>query len=338
MRKYRKQEHLENFLKASFQSSTLFEDVFLYHDAISNLSFKEIDTSTIFLGKEISFPFMINAITGGNEYANGINKDLANLAKELNIPIAVGSQKIALDDPDVEDSFKVVREYCKDGIVIANLSALSSADEAQAAIDMIGANAIQLHLNVAQELVMQEGDRDFATLHESIKAIINTVSVPVILKETGTGLSGAAAKGLYDLGVKYVDISGSGGTNFIEIEDLRNPHLEINELYGWGIPTALSLYEVVNLGMEDLNIVSSGGIKNALDVAKSMVMGAHMTAGSGELINYLIRGGYDISLDYLESMKNKFAMVMMLQGASNLSELKNVRYKITGRLKELIDN
>lgn len=337
MRKYRKQEHLENFLKASFKSSTLFDDVFLYHDAVSNLRYKDIDTSTEFLGRKISFPFMINAITGGNEYANGINRDLATLANELNIPIAVGSQKIAIEDPDVEDSFKVVRECAEDGLVIANLSALSSIEEAEAAISMIGANAIQLHLNVAQELVMQEGDRDFSHLHESIKRIIEGVSVPVIIKETGAGISGAAAKKIYQLGARYIDISGSGGTNFIEIEDLRNPHLEISEMYGWGIPTALSLYEVVNLRYEDLTVISSGGIKTALDIVKSMVMGANMTAGSGELINYLIRGGYDISSEYLNSLKNKLAMVMMMQGAKNLEELKRVPYKIKGELKELIE-
>lgn len=335
MRKSRKQEHIENYLKTTYKGSNLFEDVFLYHNAICELNYDEVDTSVNFLGKQISFPFMINAVTGGNDYAMEINHDLAKLAAEFQIPIAVGSQKIAIDDREAEESFKVVNTYAKDTLIIANLGALSTIEEAKKAVEMINADALQLHLNLAQELVMLEGDRDFRNLLSNIEEIVKSLNVPVIVKETGCGISGEVAQKLYDAGVRIIDISGFGGTNFIEIEDLRNPQIDVTELYGWGIPTALSLLEIKSLEKEDLTIISSGGIKTATEIAKSIVMGADLCAVSGEIINYLIRGGFEMTREYIESFRKKFKLLMMFQGAKSVSDLKNCDYKITGRLKEL---
>lgn len=335
MRKSRKQEHIENYLKTTFKGSNLFEDVFLYHNAICELNYDEVDTSVKFLGKEISFPFMINAVTGGNDYALEINRDLAKLANEFKIPIAVGSQKVAIDDKENEESFKIVNSYAKDTLIIGNIGALSKPEEAQKAVEMINADALQIHLNLAQELVMYEGDRDFTGLVSNIAEIIKKVQVPVIVKETGCGISGKDAKKLYEIGARIIDISGFGGTNFIEIEDLRNPQIEVSELYSWGIPTALSLLEIKALKKDDLTIISSGGIKTAMEIAKSVVMGADLCASSGEIINYLIRGGFEITREYIESFRKKFKLLMMFQGAKTVSELKKCDYKLTGRLKEL---
>lgn len=335
MRQSRKQEHIENYLLSSYESSNLFEDVYLSHNALCDLNFEDVDTSTTFLGHKISFPFMINAVTGGNEIANGINEELSTIANKLEIPMAVGSQKIALDDESLADSFKIVRKVNPNGVVIGNLSAMSTPEEAKVAIEMINANALQIHLNMAQELVMAEGDKDFTGVWKNIEEIVKQLHVPVIVKEVGTGINGKTAKRLYNIGVRTIDIAGVGGSNFIEIENLRNPELDANELYDWGVPTALSLLEVLGINKKDLYIISSGGVKTSTEIAKSIAMGAKMSAGSGEVINYLLRGGYDSALKYVSNLKEKLAIIMMLLECKNIEELGKVPYKLTGKLKEL---
>lgn len=338
MRSLRKKEHLENYLKSSYKSDSLFDDVFLYHQAVSELDYDEIDTSVEFLGREISFPFMINAITGGNEYVNGINEDLANIAKNLNIPMAVGSQKIALDDEEAVESFSNVREINPEGIVISNLGALASLEDAKKAVDMIDADALQIHLNIGQELVMTEGDRSFKQILKNIESIVNGLGKPVIVKEIGMGISKESCEKLYSVGVRYIDIAGKGGSNFVEIENLRNPLANFTELYSWGIPTALSLYDLTRMNKEDLKIISSGGIRTATDIVKSLALGAEMTAASGEVLNYLVHGNYEIALNFVNGLKNKLKIIMMLSDCKNIEELKHIDYKITGKLKELISD
>lgn len=337
MRRARKQEHIENYLVTSYKNDNLFDDVYLEHQAISERNFSDIDTKIEFLGREISFPFMINAVTGGNEYANEINEDLAKIAKEMKIPMAVGSQTVGIEEPEVENSFKIVRKVNPDGLIIGNLSALTTVENAKKAVEMIDADALQLHLNLAQELVMPEGDKDFTDVLKRIEAVVKESEVPIILKEVGTGISKPVAEKLYDIGVRYIDIAGLGGSNFIEIENLRNPDLDSYELYSWGIPSALSLLQVISLNKEDLFIISSGGVNNSTQMAKSLAMGANMTACSGEIINYLIRGGYEVALNYVKNMRQKLKIIMMLLDIENISEFEEVEYKITGKLKELYE-
>ena len=289
MRKYRKREHIENYLKATYEGDTLFEDVFLYHNSLPEVDFDSIDTEVEFLGKKISYPFMINAMTGGNEYSNSINTDLAKIAKELNVPIAVGSEIIALEDedPSIACGFKIVREIMgEEGVVIGNVNAFVSVEDAKRAVDLINADALQIHLNPAQELIMQEGDRDFTGVLKNIEKIVKELDVPVIAKEVGFGMSEKVVEQLYEIGVRYVDISGHGGTNFIEVEDLRNPDIVVTELYPWGIPTALSIIEATRAEHEGLFVIGSGGIKNGLELAKALALGADMGAMSGEILNY----------------------------------------------------
>jgi len=158
MRRVRKKEHIENYLKTSFKGDTLMGDIYLPHNSLPELNFDEIDTSTNFLGKKIGYPILINAMTGGSVFTQEINRDLATLAKELDIPMAVGSQTIALDDEESSESFRIVREIIgSKGIVISNLGGLSTLDDAKKALDMIQGDALQIHLNLAQEMVMEKG-------------------------------------------------------------------------------------------------------------------------------------------------------------------------------------
>ncbi|WFA08116.1 type 2 isopentenyl-diphosphate Delta-isomerase [Tissierella sp. Yu-01] len=337
MRSIRKKEHIENYLKTTFQGDTLLGDVFLEHNALPNLNLNEIDTSTTFLGKKISFPILINAMTGGSSLTQEINRDLSMLAKEFNIPMAVGSQTIALEDAEgARESFKIVREIIgNDGVVISNLSGQATADEAKQALELVDGDAIQIHLNTAQELVMEEGDREFRGVIDNIQSIVQRTNKPVIVKEVGFGISKNVAERLYNIGIRYVDVAGFGGTNFVEIENLRNHAYDYTELYSWGIPTAAALVNCRKLP-KDLKLISSGGIRNSTDVVKSIVLGAEVAGISGELLSYLVHGGYSYAKEYLDSLVYKIKILMLLLGKKNIEELRNSEYKVTGKLKDLV--
>lgn len=338
MRKYRKTEHIENFLRSTYVGDPLFSDIFLYNDSLPEINYDEIDTSLNFLNKKVKFPLMINAMTGGSDLSEEINRSLANVAAEYDLPMAVGSQTIALEDKDSRKSFEIVREIIKDGIVISNLSGFASTEDAKLAVDLLRADAIQIHLNPAQELVQVEGERNFCGILNNIEKIVNTSEVPVIVKEVGFGMSQKTVKKLHDVGVKYVDISGFGGSNFFEIENLREPNADISDLFSWGIPTALSLIETKKLAYDDMYIIASGGIKTSVDIVKSLCIGADMTAISGEILSYIVRGGYEYTLRYIDGLMEKTKMLMMLNGAKNISELQKVDYKVTGKLRELLED
>ena len=338
MRKYRKTEHIENFLRSTYVGDPLFSDIFLYNDSLPEINYDEIDTSLNFLNKKVKFPLMINAMTGGSDLSEEINRSLANVAAEYDLPMAVGSQTIALEDKDSRKSFEIVREIIKDGIVISNLSGFASTEDAKLAVDLLRADAIQIHLNPAQELVQVEGERNFCGILNNIEKIVNTSEVPVIVKEVGFGMSQKTVKKLHDVGVKYVDISGFGGSNFFEIENLREPNADISDLFSWGIPTALSLIEAKKLAYDDMHLIASGGIKTSVDVVKSLCIGADMTAISGEILSYIVRGGYEYTLRYIDGLMEKTKMLMMLNGAKNISELQKVDYKVTGKLRELLED
>lgn len=336
MRRVRKKEHIENYLKTSFKGDTLMGDIYLPHNALPELDFEDIDTSISFLGKKVDYPILINAMTGGSVFTQEINKDLATLAKELNIPMAVGSQTIALDDEQSKESFKIVREIIgPEGIVISNLSGLASLDDVYKAMEMVNADALQIHLNLAQELVMEEGDRNFKGILNNIELVAKKIDKPLIVKEVGFGISRDVAEKLYNVGVRYIDVSGYGGTNFIEIENLRNHELDFTELYSWGIPTALSLLQLNGM-KEDLSIIASGGLRTSMDIVKSLVLGAEIAGISGELLAYLVHGGYPNAKEYLEGSINKLKIIMMLLGKENIKSLRNTEYKVTGKLRELL--
>lgn len=335
MRSTRKIEHIENYLKTEYVGDTLFSDVFIQHNALPNLDMNDISTKTNFLDKILDFPLMINSMTGGAEISYGINSDLGELSKEFNIAMATGSEKVALEKTETASSFEVVREKNPDGVVISNLNANESLEEAQNAVDLINADALQLHLNPAQELAMEGGDRNFKGTLDNIGYIVEKLSVPVIVKEVGFGISRSNAEDLYEVGVRYIDIAGAGGTNFLEIEDLRGMDTDYTDLYEWGSPTAYVLETYRGLP-DDLTIIASGGIKTSLDLAKALVMGADIVAISGEILNYLLHGSKDYASDYIEKLIYKVKIIMLLLGAANIDDLHEVDYRVTGRLKDLL--
>ena len=337
IRKDRKKQHIEEYLKSQYKNTTLFEDIYIDHNSLPELNLDEIDTKIKFLGKVVQYPIMINAITGGTRFSQGINRDLSKIAKEYNIPIAVGSQTIALKDKESYETFKIVRNIIgKDGVVLANLNAHASLEEVRLSMDILDADGIQLHLNPAQELVMKEGDRDFRGILENIGKIIAKMDKPVIVKEVGFGISKEAAQRLYNIGVRHIDISGKGGTNFIEIEDRRNDQIDFKDIYSWGIPTALSLIQCREVG-EDIVLISSGGIKSTMDILKSICVGADMVGISGEILKKVIEGGYDKANRYMKDLTYKLKVLMLLTGSKNIEDLKRTPYRVKGQLKDLLE-
>ncbi|HFL3828459.1 TPA: type 2 isopentenyl-diphosphate Delta-isomerase [Clostridioides difficile] len=336
IRKDRKKEHIDYYLKSTYENNTLFHDVYIEHNSLPELNLDEIDTNTEFLGKIVEYPIMINAITGGTEFSREINRALSKIARKYNIPMAVGSQTIALRDKKNHESFKIVREIIgEDGVVVANLNAHASLEEVKYAIDILDADGIQLHLNPAQELVMKEGDRNFRGILDNIENIISKTEKTVIIKEVGFGISRNVAQRLYNIGVNHIDVSGIGGTNFIEIEDRRNDEIDFYDIYSWGIPTALSLIQCRSIA-EDIILISSGGIRTSLDIVKSLCIGADLVGISGEILKHLVEGGYKEADKYIKDLIYKVKIIMLLTGSKNIEELKKTPYKLKGDLKDLL--
>lgn len=336
MRQERKREHVESYLKTEYVGDNLFKDIYIENNSLPGINFEEIDTKVSFLGKTVDFPLMINAMTGGADELSSINEDLARIARDFNIPMAVGSQKIGIEYPECKESFKIARDILgKDGILIGNLSANASLEELIEASSMIEADAMQLHLNVCQEMFMDEGDRNFKDIEKNIEYLSKNYEKPIIIKEVGFGISATVSKKLTKLGINHIDISGTGGTNFIEIEDMRNFNKDYSDMYHWGIPTAKALIDCKRENPDNFYI-SSGGVNNADSIIKSFILGANFTAISGEVLRYLMHGGFDEAEKYVEDIIEKSKIIMMLLGVKKIKDLKNINYTLTGRLKELI--
>lgn len=335
-RRQRKDQHIENYLKTRSRGTTLLDCVYIEHNALSDVSIKQIDTSVEFMGRKIAMPLMVDAITGGGDSSASINEDLSSICQEINIPMAVGSESIALTDESSRESFELVKQK-EDLFRIGNLGFERNYDDFIFARDLIDAKAMQVHLNIAQELVMKEGDNDFHSSIDIIGELVEKSPYPIIVKETGSGISKEVAQKLLEKNVQYIDVAGKGGTNFIEIEDLRDFEMDYSDLYNWGIPTAKSIIDVRSVS-DDVFIIASGGIKTAMDVVKSIIIGADMAAMTGEVLNYLLRGGYQACEDFLKEVNHKIKIIMALLGVRNIEELKKVDYKLIGELKELVED
>lgn len=305
-----------------------FSDISLVHDAVPELAMDDIDLKASFLGKEVKYPVIINAITGGTELAQKINGCLASIAHKHGLAMAVGSQTIAIEKKELKASFTVVREYNPDGVIVANISAGATLADALEAVNMLNADGLQLHLNVSQELAMREGERSFTGIIDNVARIVDGSSVPVIAKEVGFGLSREAVKKLYDAGVRQFDIAGQGGTNFVVIEDQRGGMFG-GELDEWGISTACSLGEVLSLQLP-ITIIASGGIRKASDVAKALAMGADLTAIAAPFLKTLLQDGAEELDRRMEEFIYRLKAIFLMTGARDCREIKSKPVIISG--------
>lgn len=322
-RELRKIEHLQLSLDLDDGPvSTGFEDVRLVHRALPEITWQEIDISYSWSHKKLTFPLIINAITGGPRETFAINAALARAAGKTGIGMAVGSQVAALDNPSLVRSYKVVREEHPDGFLLANVSALTPWPQAEKAIAMLAADAIQLHLNVPQELMMAEGDRDFRNVKHNIATIVANSPVPVVIKEVGFGISREATTSLFGAGVRWIDVGGQGGTNFIAIESRRQPCRQVDaDLCRWGMPTAVSLLENLSTGLP-VHVIASGGIRSALDMAKALCLGAQLVGVAGPFLKTLVKEGEDALVAQINSWRETFQAILLMTGARNLTELR----------------
>lgn len=333
----RKTDHIKIALEEEVEAgSNGFEDIGLVHCALPELNLDAIELSTSFLGKGLKYPLVIEAMTGGTEQALEINEALANVAEDMGIGIEVGSQRPAIEDDALEQTYGVVAKAAPKTLKIANLGAVQlnykcGVKECQAAVDMIGADALALHLNPLQEVIQPEGNVDFSGLLPKIEEVCSQLSVPVIAKEVGCGLSKKVAEKLLGAGVKCVDVAGFGGTSWARIEAFRtgDEKRELAEIFGqWGIPTAVSLLEVRGL---DCPKISSGGVRTGIEVAKSIALGADLAGLALPLLKALDAEGEDGVYDYLYQLIDELKLAMMLVGARDVAALKQAECKVLGR-------
>lgn len=322
MRSQRKDDHIHIANQSQDgPARSGFQDIHLIHQAIPQLDLEDVDLSQLLFGKRLRYPVVINAMTGGTPLAGQINRDLASVAGYHGLAMAVGSQAIALEDATLADTFRVVRSLNPHGLVIANVSAKTPVENALEAVGMIDADALQVHLNVPQELAMQEGERHFRSAIENILQIVDRCPVPVIAKEVGFGISRESLRLLYDAGIRAVDNSGQGGTNFIVIEDRRQGCF-CGELDEWGMPTAVSLAEIISMGLP-IQVIASGGIRTALDAAKALAIGADAVGMAGPLLKVALHQGTEALVDYMEKWLYRLKAAFLMTGSADLVSIRN---------------
>ncbi len=323
------------------RESTLLEYVRVVHNPLPELDASEVDTGVVVLGKRLSAPLMITGMTGGHPDVKWINAALARVAEEEGIAIGVGSQRAALEDPGVADTFRVVRENAPSTLVVANLGAPQLARgyglrEARAAVEMIDADALAIHLNPAQEIFQPEGDRGFRGVLERIAEIASGLGVPVIVKETGTGIPREAVAELEALGVECVDVSGLGGTNWVKVEALRAGEPAGGfEDYG-GNPTAVAVAEA-RAASPGVCVIASGGVRAPIDAARALALGADLVGVALPALRALVRGGEEALRSYIRRMKRGVAAAFLLAGARNLREYWLKPHVVWGRLREELE-
>lgn len=326
----RKWDHIRFALENGQQSFSAFDDIQFIHQSLPNVNVSDITFHQTIGELSLSSPFFINAMTGGGgDRTYRINKQLAEVANSAGLAMAVGSQMAALKDKDERYTYEVVRKENPSGIIIANLGSEATPDEAKFAVEMIEANALQVHLNVIQELSMPEGDREFAGALKRIEKIVQSVGVPVIAKEVGFGMSKETVKTLSSLGVAAVDVGGFGGTNFAQIENKRSER-SLSFFNNWGIPTAISLMEASSVS-GDVSIIGSGGISTSFDAAKGLAVGAKAIGFAGHFLKILMEEGIDSLYTEINLLHQDLAMIMSAVGAKTIGELQKAPLMISGQ-------
>ncbi|MFW9922317.1 MAG: type 2 isopentenyl-diphosphate Delta-isomerase [Candidatus Thorarchaeota archaeon] len=342
----RKDEHLEiacdSELKIEMNCSNGFEDIIFIHKALPEMNFTEISTTTEFLGTFFDYPIFISSITGGTPLALEINKKLAQAAEELKIGIGVGSQRSALLDPSTIASFKIIREHAPNAFIAANIGAVQlnndiTFNDIEKAIDMISADALTLHLNPLQEIIQPEGNKNFENIVQKISDLAQNLDCPIIVKEVGSGFSLEDGMLLVEAGVKAIEIAGAGGTSWAKIEAIRAlrenkiSSSKLGELFSdWGIPTAASTIEISAL-KNKIDIISSGGIRNGLEGAKAIALGAKLFGMALPVVRIAKDDTVRQLIEFLNQIIQEFKTTMFLVGAKSISELHEVPLAIIGR-------
>jgi len=324
----RKLSHLDLCAEqdVEFSRSTLLDEVHLLHDALPELSLDEIDCSVDLFGRRLQAPVLISGMTGGAARAAEINRGLALVAQKFGLGMGVGSQRAMLEHPELEDSYRL-RDVAPDILLLANLGAVQARDLAPAAVaelvERIGADALCIHLNPAQELVQEEGDRDFRGCSAALERLCEELPVPLVVKETGCGMSPALLGRLKDMGVRYVDVAGAGGTSWTGVESLRGSSAQRllgSELWNWGIPTAAS---VVYAHRSGFHTIASGGIRGALDAVRAFALGADTVSLALPFLRAFTSAGERGVMELAQTLTEGIRALLLLSGARRPAELQD---------------
>jgi isopentenyl-diphosphate delta-isomerase len=328
----RKADHLQICLERDVQFSQTTNGLERYrftHCCLPELDRANIDISTEFLGKKLGAPILISSMTGGTELAQTINYRLAEVAQTYRLAMGVGSQRIVEENPLLGKTF-AVRSLAPDILLFANLGAVQlnydyGIDQCQRAIDLLAADALILHLNPLQESIQTEGDTNFRGLLDKIAKLCHKLPVPVIAKEVGNGISPIMATKLINAGVRAIDVAGAGGTSWAKIEGERakDPRQRrLGQTFGdWGIPTAECILNVRSINA-DIPLIASGGLRNGLDIGKTLALGADLAGLAWPFLQAATESTKELEF-LVEVLMDEISTVLFCTGNANLQELKN---------------
>ena len=343
----RKLEHIDIVLKENVEGplTTMFEYVFIRHYAASEIELNEVNIKVKFLGKYVDAPLLISGMTGGAPGTEKINAKLAEVAEHYNIALGVGSERAALEDPSLEYTYRIAREKAPSIPLIANIGIAEfvryDIKRIERAVDMISADALAIHLNLPQEYVQPEGRVSIKGFKDKILEIKDLLSVPIIIKEVGFGLSYDVVREFSKLGIKYFDVAGAGGTNWVAVEMFRarrtgnlfKEFMALN-MMEWGIPTAIAILEARNAAPNAF-IIGSGGIRSSLDALKALRLGADMVGLARPILRALTEGKLK---EYVGSFISSLKALIALTNSKNLEELRRKPVIVTGILRDWIES
>ena len=327
----RKREHIDTVLNEDVGAkgvSTGFERFYFEHVALPEIELDEVDTSCRLFGRDLSAPLLISSMTGGTDIARDINLRLAEAASSLGIAMGVGSQRAAIEQSVFADTFRV-RSVAPDILLFANLGAVQlnygyTVDQARQAVEMIEADALFLHLNPLQEAVQSGGDRNWKGLLDKIGVLVNGLSVPVVVKEVGNGISVSVARRLADVGVAAIDVAGAGGTSWSEVEAYRQcdpVHRRVAHSFaGWGIPTAQALIDLRS-ELPHTSVYASGGIRSGIDAAKALRLGASLVGMAAPALGSAVETAKSVE-NRMSAAAEELRIAMFCTGSRNLDALK----------------
>jgi isopentenyl-diphosphate delta-isomerase len=331
----RKVEHLRINLEQNVQYSELtngFEKYRFVHQALPELALDGIDLSLKFFGRDLAVPLLISSMTGGAAEAERINRHLAIAAQATGIAMGLGSQRAAIEDASLVRTYRV-RDFAPDILLFANLGAVQlnygyGVEQCRRAVEMVEADALILHLNPIQEAVQASGNSNWSNLLGKIESVCRGVPVPVVVKEVGFGISGDVAHKLASAGVAAIDVAGAGGTSWAAVESRRSPSPELRELaekfWNWGIPTADSLLRV-HRATPNLHLIASGGIRDGIEVAKAISLGATIVGLASPLLK-LANISADATIAGIQTLTTQLRVAMFGIGAANLAALRDTAF------------
>jgi len=341
----RKEDHVKICLNKDVDlKKNYWEDIEFYHQSAPEIDFEDIDVEVDFLDKRLKAPIIIAGMTGGYDEGKNLNEKLASAAEKMGIGFGVGSQRAALENEELRESYETVSRYSPP-IVLGNIGApqlIKQKDskplgvtEANELLEMIGGDYLAVHFNYLQEVVQPEGDLKAKGVLNSLKKLSS--EVPTIAKETGAGVSTQMALNFQNAGVKAIDVGGKGGTSFSAVEHYRNQEEKMKKisknLWNWGIPTPVSIVEC--RGSVSLPLIATGGIRDGIQIAKALALGADTVGIAGGVLRALDDDTRTLE-EYIERVVRELKTVMFLLGCENIDELLKVRKIFTDDLKNWI--